>query len=156
MDMRGFRPRSVGSSGESTIVTKKTSSLLFAAALATASPSFAQLRIVTMNGANSSVPGPRAGMENILAGIGTAISDDPLIAGNSGISKPIDILCLQESQSAASTAVAYAALLNSHYGTTHYQYGLLDGGSTGSGTQSVVYNADAVTLVSEAAIGTAS
>jgi endonuclease/exonuclease/phosphatase family metal-dependent hydrolase len=118
----------------------------------------AQLRIVTMNAANSgaSTAGPRTGMSTILSAIGSSVSDDPTLAGSTGIAKPIDVLCLQEANSAATTAQEYAALCNSIYGTSAYSWGTLDGNSTGSGTQAIVFNASAVQLVSSATVGTAS
>src|SRR4051812_8794436 len=109
-------------------------------ALSLTSAAFAQLRIVSLNGANADgVSGPRnPWMNTILTAIGTELSDDPTIAGNSGITKPIDILCLQEVTSASSTALGYKNLLNTIYPGANYQYGTVDGGSTGSGTQGIV------------------
>lgn len=96
----------------------------------------AQLRIVSLNSSNvsSTASGPRAGMDVILSAIGSSISDDPTIAGNTGISKPIDVLCLQEVRTAVTTGASYAALLNQIYNTNVYTYGTLDGGTTGAGT----------------------
>jgi len=123
-----------------------------------AAAAHAQLRIVTLNGANSgsATAGPRVGMGSILGAIGATVSDDPTLAGNTGIAKPIDVLCLQEARSAATTGAGYAQLLNQLYNTNTYKFGTLDGDSTGSGTQAIVYNSAAVTLVGSARIGTAS
>jgi endonuclease/exonuclease/phosphatase family metal-dependent hydrolase len=120
-------------------------------------PARAQLRIVSMNGANADVPAPRTPwMQTILSAIGSTVSDDPTLAGNSGIAKPIDVLALQEVQSAETTCDAYARLLNSIYPGAHYQYVNVNGASTGSGTQGLVYNADAVTVLGATLVGTAS
>ena len=48
-------------------------------------------------------------MTNILTAIGSSVSDDPTTAGNTGIIKPIDILCLQESDGWATTGQSYAS-----------------------------------------------
>lgn len=118
----------------------------------------AQLRVVSLNASNSATAtsGPRAGMNTILSAIGSTVSDDPTLPGASGIVRPIDVLCLQESKSAATTGASYAALLNQLYSTNRYAFGTLDGATTGSGTQAIVFNSDVVSLVSSAAIGTAS
>jgi hypothetical protein len=65
---------------------------------ALASVTCAQLRIVSVNASNRATvtSGPRLGMGTILSAIGSTVSDDPTISGNSGIAKPIDVLCLQE------------------------------------------------------------
>jgi len=131
--------------------------ILLVILLLAAAPTWAQLRVVSLNSSNSSsdIAGPRAGMQTILAAIGASVSDDPLIAGDSGITRPIDILCLQEAHPTL-TAPAYASLLNQIYATDRYAAGTLAGATTGFGTQTVVYNTDSVTLVSSAAVGTAS
>jgi len=121
-------------------------------------PTLGQLRIVTLNASNagSATAGPRAGMETILTAIGTKVSDDPLLAGDSGIAKPIDILCLQEVNSASATGAGYAALFNQIYNTNNYAFGTLNGSTTGAGTQGIIYNTAAVELISSAAVGTTS
>ncbi|MFT3784773.1 MAG: hypothetical protein QM770_01225 [Tepidisphaeraceae bacterium] len=120
-------------------------------------PALAQLRIVSLNAANSgsSTSGPRAGMDTILQAIGSTVSDDPTLPGSTGIAKPISVLCLQESRGSATTATSYAALLNSLYSTNRYRAGTLDGASTGTGTQSIVYDSGQVSLISETVVGTA-
>lgn len=117
-----------------------------------------ELRVVSLNASNagSQTAGPRAGMDLILSAVGSAVSDDPLLPGNSGVARPIDILCLQESRSSALTAVPYANLLNTIYGTDRYAAGTLDGATTGTGTQVVVYNRQTVQLLGMTAVGTAS
>lgn len=108
----------------------------------------AQLRIVEYNTGNSGSgsAAPRAGMDTILKGIGDEL--------RGGIAKPIDVLAIQESNGAATTAQAFVNLLNSIYGPNVYARGTLDGGSTGSGTQSIVYNTQSVQLIAETRFGT--
>jgi hypothetical protein len=142
-------------------VRKARSALFLAAAAVAASPAFAQLRIVTSNASNAAdlmdqSTARTPWITTILSSIGSTVSDDPTLAGNTGIAKPIDILCLQESTSPSVTAESYRTLLNSIYSTTHYQRGGLSGGSTGGGTQTVVYNDLAVTLISETTVGVSS
>jgi endonuclease/exonuclease/phosphatase family metal-dependent hydrolase len=80
----------------------------------------------------------------------------------SGSTRPIDILCLQESVVNTSgvnpTAQAYAQILNNIYGAGTYTTGMLNGltngANTGNGPQTVVYRTSSVTLLSEAALGT--
>lgn len=128
-------------------------------AIVLVNPIFAQqLRVVTMNASNtgSATAAPRAGMEAVLSAIGSTVSDDPTIPGVSGVVRAVDVLCLQESRSSLETAVPYANLLNQIYGTSRYAAGTLNGTSTGSGTQVVVYNRDTVSLLGMAAVGTTS
>jgi hypothetical protein len=123
------------------------------------SPARAQLRIVSMNGANSDVAAPRTPwMQTILSAIGSTVSNDPTSTNDSGsgIAKPIDVLALQEVQSASTTCAGYAGLLNSIYPGANYQYVNVNGASTGSGTQGLVYNANAVSVIGASLIGTAS
>ena len=118
----------------------------------------AQLRVVSLNSSNSSSASatPRAGMQTILNSIGTTVSDDPTLAGNTGIAKPLDVLLLQEYNAPGTTGAGYANLLNSMYGTTSFAYGTLAGSSTGTGTQGIVYNSSTVQLVTQATVGTSS
>src|SRR4051812_1043734 len=136
----------------------RVSRVVILGVVAIASPVFAQLRIVSFNTSNSATAtaGPRVGMGTILSAIGSSISDDPTLPGNTGIVKPLDVLLLQESRSSALTAVGYANLLNTTYGTTSFSAGTLDGASTGTGTQVIVYNSSTVQLLSQVAVGTAS
>jgi endonuclease/exonuclease/phosphatase family metal-dependent hydrolase len=122
-------------------------------------PARAQLRIVSMNGANSDGTAPRTPWINtILSAIGSTVSNDPTSAndGGSGIAKPIDVLALQEVQAASSTCAQYANLLNAIYPGANYQYVNLTGASTGSGTQGLVYNANAVQVIGSSVVGSAS
>lgn len=123
-----------------------------------AAPAWAELRIVSMNASNvgSATSGPRPGMDSILSAIGSAESDDPTMPGTSGITRPIDVLLLQEARNNATTAASYAALLNSIHSTGVYSAGTLDGGTTGSGTQVIVYNSTTVRLMESTAVGVSS
>ncbi len=137
----------------------------FAAALTcAAAQAVAQLRIVTLNGANTlnsndgAITPRNPWMSNILSAIGSSVSDDPNIVGNTGIAKPIDILCLQECDGYATTGTAYASLLNSLYPTANYKVAQINGGYTDphSSTQCLVYNDNVVNLVARKTVGAAS
>src|SRR5262249_32332839 len=91
---------------------------------------------------------PRPGLETILEGIGA----EPL----GGVSRPLDLLALQEVRSHATTSEYVVGLLNARYGDGVYARGSLDGRTTGAGTQGLVYNTLTVELLGEAAVGTAS
>src|SRR3954463_10755898 len=119
----------------------RTRSFVFLFTLSGLCPTaFAQLRMVSVNASNSgsATADPRAGMQTILSAIGSSVSDDPTLPGNTGIAKPLDVLCLQEFNAPNTTGAQYAALLNSTYGTTSFSYGTLAGATTGSGTQGIV------------------
>lgn len=135
-----------------------TAAALAACAAFNQSSAFAQLRVVTMNPTNSgsSFAGPRSGMDTILSAIGSSVLKDPNAATSTGIAKPIDILCLQEVFTPNTTGAGYATLMNNLYGTNTYKYGLVAGGTTGSGTQGVIYNSAKVELIGEKAFGTTS
>jgi endonuclease/exonuclease/phosphatase family metal-dependent hydrolase len=139
--------------------------LAFVAALASAAPgALAQLRVVTLNGANTlnsndgAITPRNPWMSNILSAIGTTVSDDPYITGNTGIAKPIDVLCLQECDGYATTGAAYASLLNSLYPTANYKVAQINGGYTdpNSSTQCLVYNDNVVNLIAKKTVGAAS
>ncbi len=105
------------------------------------------LRVVSYNIA-SSAGTPRGGLSTILQAIGTEIV--------SGLSRPIDLLALQEVESQATTSTIVAGLLNAAYSTVAYVASTLDGASTGSGTQGFVYNTQTLSLLEETAVGTVS
>ncbi|HYO08826.1 MAG TPA: endonuclease/exonuclease/phosphatase family protein [Tepidisphaeraceae bacterium] len=136
--------------------------LVMAAALSAAcTAAHAQLRIVSLNGSNSTAAdaSPRnPWMSTILSAIGSSVSKDPFSATDTGIAKPIDVLALQEVYSAATTSAGYAATLNALYPGANYQYATLNGATSGTigGTQGLVYNANAVTLIGQATVGTVS
>lgn len=132
--------------------------LFFSAVVCCSTIASAQLRVVSFNTSNSSsaTSGPRVGMDVILRALGDTVSDDPTTPGNSGIAKPIDLLCLQESHGAATTGASYAALLNNIYNTNRYRWVDFNGTSTGSGTQVMVYDSSSVQFIDAAAVGTSS
>ncbi|MBY0588199.1 hypothetical protein K2X85_13555 [bacterium] len=103
----------------------------------------AQIRIVNYNVAS----GPRAGSATIL----DAINTDTV----QGINRPVDILLIQESTSVETTTQAFADLLNGlpTTPTQNYVRGNLNGGTTGGGRPSVIYNSNAVQLINETSFG---
>ncbi|MDX2038445.1 MAG: Calx-beta domain-containing protein [Isosphaeraceae bacterium] len=105
------------------------------------------LRVVSYNIAAAG-GNPRSGLNTLLEAMG-----NESYAGNA---QPIDILLLQEVQSQTTTTAAVLALMNSLYGSGSYARGTLNGGTTGSGTQGIVYRTSTVQLLGEAAVGTAS
>ncbi len=107
------------------------------------------LRVVSWNFSGASGGGsPRTGFDTLLVAMGNEI-----VAGRS---RQVDLLAMQEVLSQATTSAIVAAALNNTYSTTAYAHGVLNGATTGSGTQGVVYNSQTLTLLDEAAIGTAS
>ncbi len=107
------------------------------------------LRIVSWNLSGASGNGsPRTGFGTLLAAMGSEVV--------AGLSRPVDLFALQEVLSQSTTSAIVAASLNNTYGTTNYAYGVLNGDTTGAGTQGVVYNTSTLQLLGEAAIGTAS
>jgi len=125
---------------------------------ATSTSAVAQLRVVSLNGYNDPThPLPRSPWaDTILGAIGSSVSDDQFIPGNSGIVKPIDVLALQEVDSIAVTVAGYRDVMNALYPGANYQYGTIGGASTGAGTQGLVYNANAVTLIATKKVGVSS
>jgi hypothetical protein len=107
----------------------------------------AQLRVVNYN-ITASDGNLRAGVGTILAGIGAESVN--------GIAKPIDIMTVSETQAQATTTQAVANILNSLYGANTYAVGTLNGASSGSGTQGIIYRTAAVQLIAEKAVGTVS
>jgi len=107
----------------------------------------AQLRICNYNvtASDGSLTAPRSGMDTVLAAIGSS--------AKGGFSRPIDVLVLLEANSASTTGVQFATLLNTIYGGTNYRHSALDGGSTGAGRPICIYNAATVSLVNEKALG---
>jgi hypothetical protein len=112
---------------------------------ARALPDAGYLRVVTYNIASSASPGtPRSGLDTILKGIG-----DESVNNHS---EPIDLLALQEVYTQSATCGAVADALNDIYGAGTYSHGSTNGGSTGSGTQGIVYNTNTLELLSEATV----
>lgn len=104
------------------------------------------LRIVSYNIAAASGDGtPRSNYETVLQAIG--------VEEVGGVQRQVDVFALQEVLSQATSSTIIAAALNNLYGTTDYATGFLNGGTSGAGTQGVVYNSTTVTLINEALIG---
>lgn len=124
--------------------------LLFALLVAViARPSHAQLRIVSYNAAaNPAGNTARAGTDTVLRAIG--------IENKNGISRPADIISLQEIDTGLQGATSIVNALNAIYGPGTYARSTVAGSGTNPETQAVVYNTHTVSLVSQAAIGTAS
>src|SRR5438874_2089233 len=110
-------------------------------------PTAGYYRIADYNIA-SSMSSPATGLDTILQGIGNEHLN--------GVTQPIDLLALEEIESQATTAAAVTTLMNNLYGAGLYSHGTLDGGSSGSGTQGILYNTQKLQLLSEAAVGTVS
>ena len=115
---------------------------------------FGQLRIVTYNTANGTFPSgndplPRTGMDNVLQAIADEVTN--------GIAKPIDVLIFQEHDAPATTTQAFVDLLNGIYGAGTYGRSTvitLPTFTNGNIRQTLVYNANTLTLVGEKAFGT--
>ncbi len=105
------------------------------------------LRIVSYNIATPTGT-PRAGLQTLLQGIG-----EETVQGHA---RPLDVLALQEVQNQATTTEFVVSLLNGVYSADVYARGFLNGATTGSGTQGIVYNTYTVQLLGEAAVGIAS
>lgn len=116
--------------------------------IAGASPALAEsLRVASYN-ITSAGGNPRAGLDTILKGIG----DETF----SGHADPLDIIAIQEVQAQSTTGQVVVNQLNALYGAGVYSRGSLNGGSTGSGTQGVVFNTQSLQLIGEKAISVAS
>jgi hypothetical protein len=123
-----------------------------------ASPAAAQLRVVSLNTYNNADnPLPRSPWINtILSAIGSSVSNDPFMPGSTGIIKPIDVLALQEVDSADVTVRAYCDLMNGMYPGADYRFDPTDGATTGAGTQGLVYNYNAVRVIATTLVGNSS
>jgi secreted trypsin-like serine protease/endonuclease/exonuclease/phosphatase family metal-dependent hydrolase len=143
-----------GQSGTSTITLTVsdgalTATTTFLLTVQAAVNGASNLRIVSWNISGASGDGtPRAGFGTLLQAMGTEIV--------AGLSRPVDLFALQEVLSQATTSAIVAASLNNTYSTTAYAFGVLNGATTGAGTQGVVYNSQTLQLLDEATIGTAS
>ena len=120
-----------------------------------ASPAAAQLRVVSLNTYNNADnPLPRSPWINtILSAIGSSVSNDPFMPGSTGIAKPIDVLALQEVDSADVTVRAYRDLMNAMYPGSDYRFDPTEGATTGGGTQGLVYNYNAVRVIATTLVG---
>src|SRR5262245_35076745 len=101
------------------------------------------LRIATYNIAGDA----RTGLSTVLRAIGDQVVN--------GVSRPVDILALQETDSQATDTQTVLNLLNGIYGAGAYARGNLNGSSTGAGTQGIVYRTSTVQLLGETALSAA-
>ena len=117
--------------------------LIFSIFIAFSSLAHAQLRVVTYNTRSSpSLPN----LSIALEAIGEEIVN--------GVSKPIDILLLQEQSSPSGTTQDILDELNSIYGPGTYARGNYSGTpSTSSLRQGIIYNTQSVQLISEIGVG---
>ncbi len=99
------------------------------------------IRIVSYN----VVSDARPGMDLILEAIGEEVIN--------GISRPIDILAVQEVTSQVGDTQAVLDVMETLYPGL-YARGSVDGASQGGGTQGVIYNTSTLQLIEEVAIGT--
>jgi len=141
-----------GQSGMTTITLSVsdgvlTTSTTFQLTVSAGTTTTSNLRIVSYNISGASSFGLRTGYQTLLQAMGLEIV--------SGVSKQVDLFALQEVIGPSTTTVI-ASTLNSLDGTVAYASGTLAGGTTGSGTQGVVYNTQTLQLVGEALVGTAS
>ncbi|MEZ4515302.1 MAG: hypothetical protein R3C45_16890, partial [Phycisphaerales bacterium] len=121
---------------------------------ATALPASAQLRIVNYNTANGTFPtgndpNPRTGMDLVLQAIANESTN--------GITRPIDVLILQEQDEPSTTTQAFVDLLNGIYGAGTYARSTVVTLPTyvdGNIRQTIVYNTNTVSLIGEKAFGT--
>jgi len=121
-----------------------------------ASAAEAQLRIVSYNtstGHNNSsgtgVKTARAEMDIVLESIGEESIN--------GLSRPIDVLLLQEQFSMSQSAQSFVTLLNGIYGAGTYARGFINGATSepngDAGRPGIVYNTNTVELLEEVSFG---
>lgn len=87
----------------------------------------------------------RSGMDTVLRAFGDQVVN--------GVSRPVDIIALQETDSQATDTQTIVNLLNTIYGANTYARGNTNGATTGAGTQGIVYRTSTVQLVAETAFG---
>jgi endonuclease/exonuclease/phosphatase family metal-dependent hydrolase len=114
-------------------------------------PASAQLRIVNYNTASGGFSGnniyPRTGMDNVLQAIGDEMTG--------GITRPIDVLILQEQEDPGTSTQAFVDLLNGIYGAgTYARTTVLTGPASDALHQAVIYNTNTVSLIGQKAFGT--
>src|SRR5262249_27898971 len=78
----------------------------------------------------------RSGLATVLRAIGDQVVN--------GVSRPVDVLAIQETDSQSTDTQAVVDLLNGIYGSGTYARGNLNGSSTGAGTQGLIYRASTV------------
>jgi subtilisin-like proprotein convertase family protein len=106
------------------------------------------LRVVSYNVTAADIAGVRTGFETLVQ----AMSAESY----AGHVDRVDLIAMQEVQTQATTSANLVTRLNAIYGSGAYARGTLDGDTTGSGTQGVVFNTAALQLLEERAVGTAS
>ncbi len=87
-------------------------------------------------------------MGTVLEGIGQETVE--------GITRPIDVLVLQEQDQLSTTTQAIVDVLNDIYGADTYARGQRSGRTNGGGRGAIVFNTQTVELISEASFGTLS
>lgn len=117
-----------------------------AIALCVARPATAQLRIVDYNTTGA----PRAGMDFVLKSIGEEF--------RAGVVRPIDVLILQEQSRNAGLphTQQFVDLLNGLYAGQGLTYARSTIAGDGDTTQAIVYKTNAIQLMQQSALGTAS
>ena len=105
---------------------------------------WAQVRVVNYN----VLEAVRPGMTEIFTAIGGS--------ARAGFAQPPDIVLLQESGGASSTAEDFKNMLNGIYGAGVYARGNRNASSTGAGGPAVVYRTDRVTLLEEVQVNSTS
>jgi len=104
----------------------------------------AELRVVTYN----TTTDVRLGLDVVLEAIG-----DEVVGG---ISRPIDVLAVQEQSSAATDTADIVGILNGIYGPGTYDYAMLNGGTSGAGRPGLVFNTTTIELLDQTSFGTVS
>ncbi len=102
-------------------------------------------RIVSYNTTSAS-GAPAPGLDTLMQGF----SNEQV----NGVAEQIDIIAIQEVQNQVNTSQVVVNQLNALYGAGVYARGSLNGGTTGSGTQGVIYNQLKLQLLTEVAVGT--
>jgi len=115
------------------------------------------LRVVCYNIAadiNGATTAPQPAMETVLEGIGSEQVN--------GLTRPIDILALEETTSNTTTVAPIVTQLNAHYGAGTYAYSTYQatedaaGPGDGNGPNALIYNTHTLTLLASVGIGTPS
>jgi len=102
----------------------------------------AELRVVTYN----TTTDVRLGLDVVLEAIG-----DEVVGG---ISRPIDVLAVQEQSSVATDTANIVGILNGIYGPGTYDHATLDVGTSGAGRPGLVFNTTTIELLDQTAFGT--
>lgn len=119
---------------------KRLIAVLFMAVMWTQSLSSAALRMVSYNTAQAA----RSDIDVVLEAIGND--------NQNGITRPIDILFMEEQLSVTTTTQQIVNIMNSLYGSGMYNRGIVDGETTGAGRPGIVYNTGTVELLEEVQI----